>query len=206
VVSNGFGVVARVIGMASSDRSIGAGFAYYGLAKSIYRRWIARGHDVTFARDTRMEIELRNVEIMTKEVSAGGAAGTCLSDSCRPGACTCCAVGQAPGESPAALIGRMVAQELQDREQASYWMYHVEKTVDGHTRSQEQVETTKGPIFRVLAVDGHPLDGQQRREDDRRIKYLLEHPDAAAQGEAGARCRRAPGAGGYGTAATSVSL
>jgi hypothetical protein len=58
VVSNGFGVVARVVGMAASDRSIASGFAYYGLAKSIYRRWIARGHDVTFGRDTRMEIEL----------------------------------------------------------------------------------------------------------------------------------------------------
>jgi hypothetical protein len=58
VVSNGFGVVARVVGMAASDRSVASGFAYYGLAKSIYRRWIARGHDVTFGRDTRMEIEL----------------------------------------------------------------------------------------------------------------------------------------------------
>lgn len=58
VVSNGFGIVARVIGMASSDRNVGAGFAYYGLAKSVYRRWIARGHNVIFGRDTRMEIEL----------------------------------------------------------------------------------------------------------------------------------------------------
>ncbi|MGI8771544.1 MAG: hypothetical protein ACR2JE_08905 [Acidobacteriaceae bacterium] len=58
VVSNGFGIVARVVGMAVSDRHVGAGFAYYGLAKSIYRRWIARGHNVTFGRDTRMEIEL----------------------------------------------------------------------------------------------------------------------------------------------------
>ena len=58
VVSNGFGVVARVVGMAASDRNVAAGFAYYGLAKSIYRRWIARGHNVTFSRDTRMEIEL----------------------------------------------------------------------------------------------------------------------------------------------------
>ncbi len=58
VVSNGFGIIARIVGMAVSDRNVGAGFAYYGLAKSIYRRFIARGHDVTFGRDTRMEIEL----------------------------------------------------------------------------------------------------------------------------------------------------
>ncbi len=58
VVSNGFGVVARVVGMAASDRNVASGFAYYGLAKSVYKRWIARGHDVAFARDTRLTIEL----------------------------------------------------------------------------------------------------------------------------------------------------
>ena len=87
-------------------------------------------------------------------------------------------MGQTPGESPAALIGRMVDHELADREQASYWMYHIEKTVDGHTRSEEQVETHAGPIFRVLAVDGHPLDAQQRSDDDKRIQTLLHDPSA----------------------------
>jgi hypothetical protein len=114
---------------------------------------------------------------MAKEVSTGHAAMLlCLALAglvfAPPGA-----GGQALRE-PAALIGRMVAHELQDREQASYWMYHIEKSVDGHTKSEEQVETNRGPIFRVLAVDAHPLDAQQQREDDKRIKYLLEHPEA----------------------------
>ncbi len=58
VVSNGFGVVARIVGMAASDRNVAAGFAYFGFAKSVYKRWIARGHDVAFAHDTRISIEL----------------------------------------------------------------------------------------------------------------------------------------------------
>jgi hypothetical protein len=115
---------------------------------------------------------------MTKEVSAGrSAVRVCLALAGLVFA-PAGAVAQALSEPPAALIGRMVAHELQDREQASYWMYHIEKTVDGHTRSQEQVETSKGPIFRVLAFDGHPLDTHQREDDDRRIKYLLDHPEA----------------------------
>ncbi len=86
--------------------------------------------------------------------------------------------GQGSGEPPAALIQRMVAHELADREQASYWMYHIEKTVDGHTNSVEQVETSKGPIYRLLAVDGQPLNAQQRSADEKRIQNLLHDPDA----------------------------
>ena len=87
-------------------------------------------------------------------------------------------LGQTEGESPAALIGRMVAHELADREQTSYWMYHIDKTVDGHTNSEEQVETSMGPIFRVLALDGKPLDAQQRSADDKRIQNLFNDPEA----------------------------
>jgi hypothetical protein len=58
VVSNGFGVVARIVGMAVSDRNVSAGFAFYGLSKSVYKRFIARGHDVAFAKDTLLDIEL----------------------------------------------------------------------------------------------------------------------------------------------------
>ncbi len=58
VVSNGFGLVARVIGLASGNTQVSAGFAYYGFAKSIYRRWIARGHEVKFGRNTLLEVEL----------------------------------------------------------------------------------------------------------------------------------------------------
>ncbi|HEY0760364.1 MAG TPA: hypothetical protein VGD59_14025, partial [Acidisarcina sp.] len=58
VVSNGFGLVARVWTAASGDRNVASGFAYFALSKSIYRRWIARGHETVFPRDTVLEIEL----------------------------------------------------------------------------------------------------------------------------------------------------
>ncbi len=58
VISNGFGFAARVAAMASANAIVGRGFAYYALSKSIYYRWIARGHEVQFPKDTQIEILL----------------------------------------------------------------------------------------------------------------------------------------------------
>lgn len=58
VVSNGFGLVARVVTMAASNRGLAQGFAYFALSKSVYKRWIAKGHEVSFPKNTRLEIEL----------------------------------------------------------------------------------------------------------------------------------------------------
>lgn len=58
VISNGFGFAARVAAMASANAAVGRGFAYFALSKSIYSRWIARGHEVQFPKDTQIEILL----------------------------------------------------------------------------------------------------------------------------------------------------
>lgn len=58
VASNGFGLVARVIALTVNDRNTAVGFGAYAFAKSIYFRWLQRGHDVTFPRDTLVEVEL----------------------------------------------------------------------------------------------------------------------------------------------------
>jgi hypothetical protein len=56
VSSNGFGIVGRVIGMAASSRNVAAGIGFYGVALSVYDLWLARGHNVVFAKETRIEI------------------------------------------------------------------------------------------------------------------------------------------------------
>jgi hypothetical protein len=35
-----------------------SGFAYYEVGKVVFDTWIARGHEVVFAKNTRLEIEL----------------------------------------------------------------------------------------------------------------------------------------------------
>jgi hypothetical protein len=58
VTSNGFGLVARVVTMAAASRNASTGFAAFAFSKSIYKRYIARGHEVTFPTDTEMAISL----------------------------------------------------------------------------------------------------------------------------------------------------
>jgi hypothetical protein len=57
VGSNGFGLVARLIAF-SNNKSVATGFGMYALAKSVYFRYLDRGHQVTFPRDTEVEVQL----------------------------------------------------------------------------------------------------------------------------------------------------
>jgi hypothetical protein len=57
VASNSLGVIGFIIGTALQQRNVAAGIGYYGAAISIYERWIKRGRDVTFARDTRLVLQ-----------------------------------------------------------------------------------------------------------------------------------------------------
>jgi hypothetical protein len=56
VASNGFGIVGRVVGIVASSRNVAAGIGIYGAALSFYDLWLARGHDVVFVKNTRVEI------------------------------------------------------------------------------------------------------------------------------------------------------
>ncbi len=56
VASNGFGIVGRVVGILASSRNVAAGIGIYGAALSFYDLWLARGHDVVFVKNTRIEV------------------------------------------------------------------------------------------------------------------------------------------------------
>lgn len=56
--ANGFGVIARIVALTSGSRNVATGFGAYGFAKSIYFRFIARGHAVIFPQDTPLEVQL----------------------------------------------------------------------------------------------------------------------------------------------------
>lgn len=54
--SNGFGVVARIIGFVAVTPAVSVGFGFYSFGKSITRRWLMPGHNVVFAKNTRMQL------------------------------------------------------------------------------------------------------------------------------------------------------
>jgi hypothetical protein len=57
VGANGFGLAGNLISLAGGSANLATAIGAYGTAVSIYRRWIARGKEVTFARDTRIVLE-----------------------------------------------------------------------------------------------------------------------------------------------------
>jgi hypothetical protein len=78
---------------------------------------------------------------------------------------------------PAAeLVNEVVANELADREERRTWMYMVAKREGKQTLTEEQVDTKDGPLYRLLAIDGTPLNQEQRQKEDARLDSVLRDP------------------------------
>lgn len=78
---------------------------------------------------------------------------------------------------PAAeLIHEVVANELTDRGLQRKWMYLIDKREGTQTLTEQQVETKDGPYYRLLAIDGTPLNPEQLQQDRARMDRLLHDP------------------------------
>jgi len=84
--------------------------------------------------------------------------------------------GQSSPLSAAELIHEVVANELTDRVQQRKWIYLIDKREGNQALREEQVETKDGPFYRLLAIDGTPLDPDQRQQDNARMDRLLHDP------------------------------
>jgi hypothetical protein len=56
--SNGFGLPARILSILFVSGTAISVFAYYAAGQSVVRRWIMRGHQVVFAKNTRMQLAI----------------------------------------------------------------------------------------------------------------------------------------------------
>lgn len=70
----------------------------------------------------------------------------------------------------------VVANELTDRMEHGYWMYHVTKVVEQQTLTQLEVETKDGPVHRLLKINEAPLDSVQQKEETARQEQLARDP------------------------------
>jgi hypothetical protein len=77
----------------------------------------------------------------------------------------------------AELVNVVVANELADRVERRKWMYMIEKQDGKHVLTEKQVETKDGPLYRLIAIDGRPLDPDERQQDNARIDRLLHDPN-----------------------------
>jgi hypothetical protein len=84
-------------------------------------------------------------------------------------------------ESAQQLARDVVWNELHDRERDSHWEYLSDRSANGQDRVTEQVETTRGPVFRTLELDGSPLTASQQHQEIQRIQDYIHDPSAVAR-------------------------
>jgi hypothetical protein len=78
------------------------------------------------------------------------------------------------------LIEKMAANEVAARQQRSNFSYVSEERSDrtsGHLWKETVVETTDGPLRRLLAIDNRPLTAAETEAEQSRIDNLMSHPD-----------------------------
>jgi hypothetical protein len=77
-------------------------------------------------------------------------------------------------QSPNQVVRQVISHEVQAEEHDnSYWMFRLQQTESGATKSEEVVETPHGWIRRLLAVNGKPLTPQDQAKDDAQLHKLL---------------------------------
>ena len=86
----------------------------------------------------------------------------------------------APAEPAQQLVADVIYNELHDRECDSYWEYRSERIAGPQNIVREQVETSEGPIFRVIEDHGNTLGAAAREREDQRLRTLVERPGAMA--------------------------
>jgi hypothetical protein len=82
----------------------------------------------------------------------------------------------APTVNPDQLIRDTVYNEMNDHERHGYWQYSIRKKTANELDLMEQVETSNGPVHRLLAVNGAPLSTDRQREEENRLQELLTDP------------------------------
>ena len=78
------------------------------------------------------------------------------------------------------LIEKMTANEVTARQQKQNFSYVSEERSDrtgGHLWKENVVETTDGPLRRLIAIDNRPLTAGEAEAEQRRIDNLVFHPD-----------------------------
>jgi hypothetical protein len=88
------------------------------------------------------------------------------------------AQGSIPAEPAQQLVADVIYNELHDRQCDSFWQYRSFRVSGPQNVVREQVETSEGPLFRVLEDHHHPLDAQQRQKEEQRLDDLVNRPGA----------------------------
>lgn len=79
-------------------------------------------------------------------------------------------------ESAHHLMKDVIYNEMRDWKDGSYWEYRSHVVTSSKNVLREQIDTSDGPVYRVLARNGQPLEGQQIAEEKARLIGLIQNP------------------------------
>lgn len=92
----------------------------------------------------------------------------------------CSAQGSAAPEPVQTLVRETVYNELHDHDQHGFWRYWILQHMQGGSQLSEQVETTDGPVARVVLNNGQPLCAQDKQVEQQKLEHLLNSPQERA--------------------------
>ena len=83
-----------------------------------------------------------------------------------------------PQISPADLVKAVIGTELNTSQATEIrWKYRLHKQMDGKDETREVVETKSGPVDRLIAIGGKPLNSAEQRDEAERILRLSHDPE-----------------------------
>lgn len=74
------------------------------------------------------------------------------------------------------LVRDVMYNELHDRERDSHWEYRSDNRSPAEDIVREQVETSQGPVFRIIERNGSALNPDQSRREDQRLNQYIHDP------------------------------
>lgn len=79
-----------------------------------------------------------------------------------------------------AVVNSMAKNEVAARQQGTRFSYTAEERsvrTDGHLWREKVIETDDGPLRKLLAIDGQPLNASAVSAESARIGHLVDHPE-----------------------------
>jgi hypothetical protein len=92
--------------------------------------------------------------------------------------CLLLALTSLPAQTAKQLTADACYNELHQLKGSSLWESRVERRTDGHVYLEEEIETVDGPIRHLLSVDGHEPSQSERKQDNDRLRDLMQNPKA----------------------------
>jgi hypothetical protein len=86
-----------------------------------------------------------------------------------------------PAQSAQDLVRDVIYNGLHDSERDMTWEFFSRRVTPGKDALRDEIETPRGPLYRVLEQDGKPLDAEQKKQEEARLNELAGSPSELAR-------------------------